>query len=411
METILVSALGKKAFLARYYLADDPNRVQAEGQIATTALVKLRQRVHGIPFPDLIIPLCTREAMDESLPILKRELSSINIDVLETPLGLGSTELQEIVAGLLNKIPPRCRLTLDLTHGFRSYPFLFFIAIQYLTVLREDVEIDGVYYGMFEARPAQNEPAPFVDLAILLEMMEWIYAVRVFRDTSNATRLAQLLKPLGKAPGEGQIKSIQRDLRNYSRAYWLACPIELGMAANKLNEQLNRGIPATLSERVPLAGELFGEIQQLANKFMLPFKKGKSKAKLTTKELERQARIIDNFIENGQVNQALGLIREWLISAVMLHNGADREWLKKKVREGEEIKQLLWKMNELGIEAGQVWFEVIQTRNDIYHHGFGVDTVNISEEQETEIRTRWATVKSKLGNQDYWRLSSTEART
>ncbi len=411
METILVSALGKKALLARYYLADDPNREQAEGQIATTALVKLRQRVDGDPFPDRVIPLCTKEAMAESLPILRRELPSVNVDVLEVPLGFGSRELQEIVAGLLNKIPSRCKLTLDLTHGFRSYPFLFFTAIQYLAVLREDVEIAGVYYGMFEARPAKDEPAPFVDLAILLEMMEWIYAVRVYRDTRNATLLAGLLEPFGRISGMGRVNTIQRDLKNYSRAYWLACPIELGMAAKKLNEQLDKGIPSKLARRVPLAGELLGEIQQLANKFMLPFNKGKSQAKLTTTELQRQARIIDDFIENGQVNQALGLIREWLINAVMLHNSADKEWLKKKVREGERIKNLLWKMNKLGIEVGQVWSEVIQTRNDVYHHGFGIDNVNISEEQETEIRRMWTTAKSKLAEPEYWRLSSTQART
>ncbi len=71
---------------------------------------------------------------------------------------------------------------------------------------------------------------------------------------------------------------------------------------------------------------------------MLPFNKGKSQAKLTTTELQRQARIIDDFIENGQVNQALGLIREWLINAVMLHNSADKEWLKKKVAKAKGLR-------------------------------------------------------------------------
>ncbi|MGI6539210.1 MAG: CRISPR-associated DxTHG motif protein [Bacillota bacterium] len=39
-------------------------------------------------------------------------------------------------------------MTLDITHGFRSSPFVFSVAAQYLSFLRPSVTIEGLYYGM-----------------------------------------------------------------------------------------------------------------------------------------------------------------------------------------------------------------------------------------------------------------------
>ena len=64
----------------------------------------------------------------------------------------------------------------------------------YLTSLR-GINIRGAYYGMVVGIP-QDEPKPIIDLQPLLELPEWFYAVRVFRDQGTTKPIAGLLQPL-----------------------------------------------------------------------------------------------------------------------------------------------------------------------------------------------------------------------
>ena len=43
-----------------------------------------------------------------------------------------------------------------------------------------------------------NDPKPIIDLQPLLELPEWFYAVRMFRDQGTTAPIAQLLEPLSR---------------------------------------------------------------------------------------------------------------------------------------------------------------------------------------------------------------------
>lgn len=83
-----------------------------------------------------IVALCTEDALKDTFPILKDSMP-ILCEPKEIPVGMNDEELSEIVRTILHSIPAGAELTLDLTHGLRPIPFLFFTSCLYLQALKE----------------------------------------------------------------------------------------------------------------------------------------------------------------------------------------------------------------------------------------------------------------------------------
>ncbi len=67
---------------------------------------------------------------------------------------------------------------LDITHSFRSLALMSFVMIEFLRLIREkEININGIYYGMFEYRNENNGIAPIVNLKIFYDLMQWIIAI------------------------------------------------------------------------------------------------------------------------------------------------------------------------------------------------------------------------------------------
>ena len=204
-------------------------------------------------------------------------------------------------------------MTLDVTHGYRSFPFLYFTAALFLKALR-GVQIKAVYYAMLESEETEK---PIIDLSLLLDMVEWFYATRIFHHTGQASPLCELLRPLETPPagvtGKDNapyqlVKSIRRALENVSAAYAQALPLELGREAEQLLRRITQPIPRHMEQKVPLATELFGSISSLR---ILPSCTRQRRIRikeveLNLSELTRQSSIIDSYLKQGYVNYALG---------------------------------------------------------------------------------------------------------
>lgn len=120
--------------------------------IALFNLLPERDRFHRV------IALCTNDALIETFPILSDSLP-IPCEPKKIPSGMNDEELSEIVHTILHSIPADSELTLDLTHGLRPIPFLFFTSCLYLQALK-GVKIRNAWYGKLE----RGKIGPFVDL-------------------------------------------------------------------------------------------------------------------------------------------------------------------------------------------------------------------------------------------------------
>lgn len=344
--------------------------MEATADLAPLALMELFDNLN-LPIPNRFIAVVTEGAKDTTWPVFRdRVLNNHGIEPLPIPIddGRNSDEIHKILQSVADPqyILEGAELTLDVTQGFRHFPFIFYALVIYLKSLR-GVNIRGVYYGMAEGIP-QDDPKPIIDLQPLLELPEWFYAVRMFRDQGTTMPMAQLLQPLAdtlkaetgqlfkssdREAGEklstrtGQIKKSVKWLENYAFAYESALPLELGKASKELGKASKELIDSihksTAIDSVglpPLFAELNGAIVTAAEKSAFgkrPSRRNwKPNVVLDADELERQARMIDIYLDRDQLSLGVGLMREWVVSWAIWKSGDNtdiQKWLNLEVRE------------------------------------------------------------------------------
>ena len=141
------------------------------------------------------------------------------------PEGKDEDQLWEIFNTVVGKIQDGDRVLFDITHGFRSLPFLTFLALAYVRNVKSDVEIEQVVYGAYEA-VGRKDPKPVFDLTPFIGLLDWMGAVAVFQQTGNAQKIAELVRKAhgrphklrlpGKLPT--QLQSMGSGLSNLSDA-------------------------------------------------------------------------------------------------------------------------------------------------------------------------------------------------
>lgn len=420
-EHILLTALGKKADDA-YYSLDE---VIGKGRLSPIALMQLLPPEKR---PHRIIALCTEGALKTTFPVLEGGVS-VPVAAVRIPEGRTEEELWDILHLILEQASPGTRMTLDLTQGFRSYPFLFFTAALFLRALR-GVDIQAVYYGMFEGKYETNDGrkvAPVVDLYPVLEMIEWFYATRMFKETGQAQLLSACLAPFETPPAGlareecrdySQIKRLRESVDLFAMKYAQSLPLELGLQAGKLAGRLSNPVPGHLRSKMPVPEEVFRAIHEFIEPFATPYKKKGTKKTISfdSNELVRQAGIIDTYIEKGYLNYALGLIREWIVTAVMWHasNESVGNCLALKERKVAERRLgamaiLLQKHPSRLLESHRClaghWDYLSECRNALHHHGFREDNAFHGEDKVSKIKLCWQELKDSLPDNQRWNTS------
>ena len=89
---------------------------------------------------------------------------------------------------------------LDITHSFRSIPLFMYIMMEFIQTLgTKDIELAGLYYGMFEGSSKEKYNGkeivitPVVDLKPLFEISKWIRGVYDFTNYGNGYLISKLL--------------------------------------------------------------------------------------------------------------------------------------------------------------------------------------------------------------------------
>lgn len=385
LERVLVFMASTRTHNVRYYLPEKPAEEDMVWSTVTpAALIQLQARHHAIPPPTKVIALVTEQASKGREGIGNAFVvdgDALPITWIEIPDGGSTEELMDIVQKLLDAIPQRCRLVVDITHGFRPGPFVFSVAIQYLALLNPEVEVEGLYYGM--AKPP--EPTAIVDMKVYLDMLDWLYGARVFRDTFIPNQLVQKMDSVRKEIGvqAREVPAIEA-LRWFAAATDAALPVEMAEHGLALGKALSDEVPERLRERIPVAERLFDAVTRVANEF-IPEDREVPKL-LSDAELDRQAVVIDKLLEHGRTVQAVGLMREWCYFQVMRHNpGGTMRWRTREeqfrvenlVKDGEfadpKIRGLFAKTRDL--------------RNSLHHYG-------TSNGKSIDLKNLFSTVKS-----------------
>lgn len=438
-QHILLTGLGVRASETQYHL----NGVPATAVLTPLALIQLLSpesrpdRVLALVTQGTRQPQGTAESGQDNPPTWDlfakgvRSTLQIEAEPIDIPDGCDQNEIKQIIERAAAPFADEFDLTLDVTQGLRHFPFVLYALALYLTSLR-GVRLRGVYYGMLEGfPPGSKEPRPIIDLQPLLELPEWFYAVRVFRDTGSTGPLAHLLLPLaselrseaqsgGNAPELCQTASfaerLQKQLQQVTFAYESAMPLELGKAATLLSKSLNE-LPTQISNRLPLSEPLAGVLASALEplKFSTP-PTWKGEWKLRTHndqiELARQASLIDLYLEREQYPLAFGLMSEWVVSFLMRAPEEQKQWLYFKSVTGfnrrsaasrlgalakavEDEEDLVTKLSTDQQEWGNFWNQLTTLRNTLHHHGMRQQAMEAAPPVAGDVQAFWDRIKTQ----------------
>lgn len=392
-QHLLLTVLGTNSTPACYGLGD--RRFTAK--LAPVALLGL---LPDADRPHRVLAICTSEAKQKTWPLLEQELVGKNpIECVEVPSG----DVQEDVYSFLKKvteaIPQGVDLTVDVTHGFRHFSFLTYIAVLYLAALR-GVRVRGAYYGLLRG----NDTSPFLDLRPLLRLPHWIHALEVLGETGSFLPMANTLKdePAGR--------TIASELTKLSESFLSGLPLELGRHAHLFCKQRLKPLKRLLEQdyRLPLAVNLVKQLDEALAGFALegPVSgdKWKRQVHLSEAELKRQAGIIDALLKHGNIAAALGLMNEWTVSWVVLRRYPEGEWLDygqaRRKAAGvlgaiEAVGRDAGLSNDLICEQrslGAFWKNLSDLRNAYHHHGMRPQVLvgeKKAKQQFTNVQKYW----------------------
>ena len=365
-----------------------------EAQLAPAALFELLTPGKR---PDRLLALCTARAKEESWPLLEQVLRDrCELEAIDVPDGETQADVGEYLMRVANAVPNDIELTVDVTHGYRHFSFLTYVAVLYLSALR-GVQVRGAYYGLLRsggpsqpdknsrpsARPVASDTlSPFLDLRPLLELPRWFHALETLRETGSTIPLADVLRT---GPGSQATQKVSGELSRLSEAYLSGLPLELGREAGRFLQSL-KPLRKLLrhGHRLPLAGELAARIRDVIAPIALQQPSGnpwKREVTLSADELKRQARVIDDLLQHGNVATALGLMNEWTASWAVWRLNRNSDWLDyanvrrsagnllraiAAVAGSPELRGLLTDDQRA---LGEFWRELCDLRNAYAHHG------------------------------------------
>ncbi len=202
------------------------------------------------------------------------------------------------------------RLTLDLTHGFRSTPIIFSAAVNFLQKAR-NITLDAVYYGVYEKRDAQNV-APIIDMKDFYLINEWADGVSRLVEDADARKLGDAAS---KSPSfqlgelnDPEIIEAFKELTNTIRN------VDVNNVYRKADQTLD--LIQKKKEKASETGKLL--LDQVIDKFTALTIHGPMSNHYDLAYFQVQIEIIKMLLEHKLYMQAYTVMREFIASVGMV---------------------------------------------------------------------------------------------
>jgi CRISPR-associated DxTHG motif protein len=343
---------------------------------------------------DEIVLFMTTKARETNHQMLMDRLNSPRVVMI--PEGRSEEELWAIFSAVASHVDEGDEVIFDITHGFRSLPFLALLSAAYLREVKH-VSIRAVTYGAFEARTGSETPV--FDLSPFIRIFDWMDAVRSFITHVDAGPMKDLVRehaiPELRSQEKGDIPvnlmRFSRDLDNFTKAVRLSRPEE----AISFASSIVSGLPAAAGEitkHTPPLAPVVGRIAEVSR--FAPSDPGSGEG-ISPEHLRLQRDLIGFQVEKGLYTQAITLAREWMITVLVVAKGDGERWLDRGVRQDAEnaISGMELKMQKkrytrsdysdwfetqpFAKECTRIWGRLSALRNDIAHCGMNPNKKSI----------------------------------
>ena len=297
-------------------------------------------------FPiEKVIILLTPEARKEHWESLK---SCLPPTVQVQDCNIPSVETEEVIWNLfetlVDSIDPQDQIIFDMTHAFRSIPVLVLLCAALLRRAK-NVEIQGLYYGLYRSEAAES---PIVDLTPALRLLDWLTATDKFITTGSSIDLGNLLKTVhrdfyrSQQPARGNLRPV--NLQNFGRAITaVSRSIELIRPISLAQEDLPKLIHEStdeLSQEVGIFAKPFGLMLEQVRQSYMPLALSHTNAN-AKEQIYRQFLLLQWYVEKQFTVHALLMAREWVVSALCLLDG------REDYRQREQREQIENQLNSI----------------------------------------------------------------
>ncbi len=294
--------------------------------------------------PDEVILFVTEEAKAKNLPDVTDALGSQKVTIIDIPVGKSEAEIWQIFSLVTGAVHPDDEIVFDITHGFRSLPFIALLSIAYLREICP-FTLAGVVYGAFDApekNPADSEHtitrAPVFDLSGFVTIFDWMAGVRSFLHHADARLLKEQVERISDEEfsktktrsGTRPLKKLLGPLSTYAEAVRLSRPIEAMNKAREIHEKLPK-VTGAIENYTPVLTPLLSKISEIER-----FAVSQDATILTQEALEKQRALIGDQVEKGLYQQAVTLAREWMVTVFLYAAGSEDLWLSDNVRKHAE---------------------------------------------------------------------------
>ncbi len=254
--------------------------------------------------------------------------------------GVNDNELWEnfdIFLQIAKKFSPDDEIYLDITHSFRSLSLMSFVMSEFISNSKDkELDIRGVYYGMFEYAGQNNDVTPIIDLGVFFELLKWSKAIKEFKKYGNAREFLELLGGV-----EVETNAFNR-FKNFTQALSMADIVALQNSVKGLKTQL-----AFFENN---ENQIFRLISKDLREFTEIFEP-KSIALV-------QYRLAKWYLESQNYPMVYMLLSEAVVSAVKEKNG---------LSDSEEAKGII-RDNTKNNTAYEIWrYKIVPIRNNIAH--------------------------------------------
>lgn len=329
------------------------------------------------------VVLVTREARARWYEPLAQELrdSGMIPEPLEIPTAGNEKEILSILAKLIGRIDAGSRVVLDVTFSLRHLPFVYLASLAYLTALGKG-QVEGIYYGALELKEPETNAAPIIDLTPLLVLMGWYHGLRSFRESGDAGALSAHLAALvggrfrhGERPvALARAKDAARRLADSLAA---GLPLETGFHA----AALRAAVRETSGEADPATRPALDALVETVTPWAC--EGPKQDLPLCPDELNRQLRLAEWYAERGRLPSAIAIVREWVVSSLILGSGQTGDWLDygRRRHAAEQMLNALDYRSRRGLaddserNVASLWRSVADLRNKLMHCGMTTEPV------------------------------------
>ncbi|MBE3582166.1 MAG: TIGR02221 family CRISPR-associated protein [Thermoanaerobacteraceae bacterium] len=316
--------------------------------------------------PEKLLLMVTSEARThENRCYIERVLGQ-RFQLVPIPSGRTEEELWQIFDIVSDAVPEGAEVILDVTHAFRSLPFVIFGVINYLRRTK-GIRLERIVYGAYDAKetgPDGVQRAPVFDLTMLVDLHEWLQAVEAFTLRSEGQKLADLLDEAHRRPwlsgerGEGELpRQLQRMagcIKEFSQSVRLLRPLEALEAAARAQT-----LARQVEQEAARWAKPFRHILLRLTEELSPLATGDARA-LDEEGLRRQLSLIKHYVEKDLIVQAVLLGREWLVNWLAWRAG-NKPWLNRDTR--QELERVLGlaarRLQEGDTEAVPSWYDAL----------------------------------------------------